>query len=55
MRSYSLSTEDGYLKTFLEKTKSMTPDERAQYLEEDEVNQIYWLIRFIAMLCGGVL
>lgn len=29
--------EDGFLKTFFEKTKNMSPEERAQYLEEDEV------------------
>ena len=31
------SVEPGYLKTFFEKTKNMTPEERAHYLEEDEV------------------
>ena len=29
--------DDGFLKTFFEKTKSMTAEDRAKYLEEDEV------------------
>ena len=28
---------DGFLKMFFEKTKTMSPEERAQFLEEDEV------------------
>ena len=34
---YLLYTEDGFLKTFFEKTQSMTPEERAEYLEKDDV------------------
>lgn len=33
-----MSVGDGFLKTFLEKTKAMSPEERARYLEEDEVS-----------------
>ena len=28
---------EGFLKTFFDKTKNMTPEERGKYLEEDEV------------------
>lgn len=31
----------GFLKTFFEKTKDMSPTERAKYLEEDEVGKQY--------------
>ncbi len=34
--------EPGFLKTFFEKTKDMTPEERASYLEEDKVDSIHW-------------
>ena len=37
MNANFITTADGYLKTFFEKTKEMTPDERGKYLEEDEV------------------
>lgn len=30
---------DGFLKTFFEKTKNMTPAGRGNYLEEDEVTE----------------
>ena len=29
---------DGFLKTFFEKTKTMSPDKRADFLEEDDVS-----------------
>ena len=32
---------DGFLKTFFGKTKNMTPEERADYLEEDDVGKIF--------------
>ena len=34
------STDDGYLKTFLAKTKDMSAEKRAEYLETDEVRKI---------------
>lgn len=34
----TLFAEDGFLKTFFEKTKGMTPEERAEYLERDDVS-----------------
>ena len=30
---------DGYLKRFLAKTRTMSPEERGAYLEKDEVQQ----------------
>ena len=38
---FSLCTlaDDGYLKKFFEKTKDMSPQERGQYLQDDEVNK----------------
>ena len=36
----TMAAEDGYLKTFFEKTKSMTPEERADFLEEDDVRDL---------------
>ena len=33
----AISLGDGYLKTFFEKTKNMSPEERAQFLEADDV------------------
>lgn len=32
--------DNGFLKTFFEKTKSMNPGERADYLEKDDVSII---------------
>ena len=37
-----MATEDGYLKTFFEKTKAMTPEERADFLEEDDVRDLLY-------------
>ena len=34
--SYDIA-EGGYLKTFFDKTKGMNPEEKGEYLEEDEV------------------
>lgn len=31
-------TGDGFLKTFFAKTKDMTPEQRADFLEEDDVS-----------------
>ena len=31
---------DGFLKTFFEKTKSMNPEDRGKFLEEDEVTAV---------------
>ena len=33
--------EDGFLKVFYEKTQSLTPEQRADYLEEDDVSQLH--------------
>ena len=30
--------DEGYLKKFFQKTKDMTPDERGQYLQDDDVS-----------------
>ena len=35
-----IAVEDGFLKTFFEKTKDMTPEERAEYLEKDDVSGV---------------
>lgn len=35
---------DGFLKTFFEKTKKMSPADRGKYLEEDEVTYIYSIL-----------
>ena len=32
--------DNGFLKTFFEKTKNMTPEERAEFLEEDDVSHL---------------
>ncbi len=44
--------EDGFLKTFFEKTQSLTPKQRADYLEEDDVSQ--FCIKFVKVCCIGV-
>ena len=48
------NAEGGYLKTFFDKTKDMTPEEKGEYLEEDEV-RARWLVRItqFAYLGGG--
>ncbi len=40
-----ITAADGYLKTFFDKTKEMTPEERGKYLEEDEVSGIHTLVQ----------
>lgn len=35
---YYSNIGDGFLKKFFERTKNMTPEERADYLEEDDVS-----------------
>ena len=37
IKVYLHSAEDGFLKTFFEKAQNMTPEERAEYLEKDDV------------------
>ena len=34
------SLEDGFLKKFFEETKDMTPEQRAEYLEKDDVSKV---------------
>jgi len=36
----NVPTDNGYLKTFFEKTKNMSPEERAQFLEADDVSTV---------------
>ena len=48
MREFYLE-EDGFLKTFFEKTKNMSPEERASYLESDEAS---CMILFINQVCS---
>ena len=48
------NAEGGYLKTFFDKTKDMTPEEKGEYLEEDEVCA-HWLLElshFALFGCG---
>ena len=44
---FSMVVEDGFLKTFFEKTKTMSPHEIASYLEEDDVSVGSDIILFV--------
>lgn len=45
-------TGDGFLKTFFEKTKGMSPEERADYLEEDDVSLFCVYFYMTSLLLG---
>ena len=45
----SVPTEDGFLKTFIESTKSLSPDERGAKLESDEVKEFSKLMYFLTL------
>ena len=40
----------GFLKTFFDKTKNMTPEERGKYLEDDEVGYIVLYNLFVVLM-----
>ena len=43
------SAEDGFLKKFFDSTKDMTPEQRAEYLEKDDVS-MYGRFRYLVPL-----
>ena len=46
---FSVHTEDGFLKTFIESTKSLSPDERGAKLESDEVKEFSKQMYFLTL------